>query len=1260
MERLEKLENESIIELANRMLAKRQETGNEVESQIYGIPITTENCQTTEDIEVQLLKVRLEIYENNADAAKNNYLMAAFSEQFKKRDKGPRSPILVMSARAEALAREEQEKREKASDEFYHNFMTKNDIDWNDSNEVYGWMNELVEGINNFDATLPLNEIYSEEELKQLQEKYNTKRLSSAQAIVDELKKHGYTGDKIEINNVDDFNRQYIANYINEIENYGMIITEKYVDVLKEDAKGAEEEIIDVVYRQAQDILAASQDQNIDYEAFNEQKTAIDEELSEVARRRKEINYALDVAKVLPSLEIIANATTAIQVSTDIKKEDLEAKLADIEKNFSKTLDGNQGPTTPVSNQSEPDKDKDGYLSYDEDYKAKMDVRYCFIKEKAEQLIQQTANKIEQGNREQVEKYQNLVDHYKNQLKNIIENEAAKQNTLQPNYQPNFTKKKTLRPKIDESFLRNTAGQFNIAEEQQAKQAFLKINSNQNEKLTQEELEEFKEAIDNLKSKNSYSIYLEPLEKALNEFTQYYNQENNPVPIERPKIDESFLRNTAGQFNIAEEQQAKQAFLKINSNSNPEMSKEELLEFKEAVDNLREKNANSIYLEPLTEALQDYTDYYNSVNNRKVAELVDNNLSQNMQRPKLDESFLRNTAGQFNIAEEQQAKQAFLKINSNQNEKLTRKELDEFKEAIDRLKDKNANSVYLEPLAKSLNEFIDYYNTENGLKAPEKPKIDESFLRSTAGQFNIAEEQQAKQVFYKINNNPSDEISAEDLINFKQSLDDLKHANEYSVYLQPLNEALQKFANYKIKYDQYLAKQAQQPVNNNRKQGLEAIYTNVSKLEQTTDQVERKAILDSINNEVKEMLTSKTINNSEVENIKALLEGEQNLLSSKAKKVTINFPIDDLDKELKDRIRNNESKEKVEETLRKIAQPIIDNLNHASKKYEANLNILKNGTPEEKDRVMNEYKKNGAGLDTSKLTSDVIIARLANRIQNIQAEKQDLEQKINEYIELYEKVKNKDYPDPKKDDSNRKKQDKQSILKLDDEEVDKLTEPNTKLRGILNSLKKQAKKVLNWIKEHPVKAAALLATTGIIGTIAISGISAFRNDKVAEVEKTAKEISQEADDELIAESPIASAVDEAIQQVSTETAVVDNNNIATQVLADEQARIATGSDAVYKDIHSAATQQNQLYAQSSSVQDIWQNTNVEAGKMYQVEADGTLSEINGVDALVQAGNEGKTIVSTWQNEDGTLARSVITPSEFGQSLENAEENTRTR
>ena len=87
MERLEMLENETIIELATRMLAKRQETGNEIESSIYGITVSTENCQNPEDIELQLLKARIEIYEKNAEEAKHNYLMAAFAEQYQKEKK---------------------------------------------------------------------------------------------------------------------------------------------------------------------------------------------------------------------------------------------------------------------------------------------------------------------------------------------------------------------------------------------------------------------------------------------------------------------------------------------------------------------------------------------------------------------------------------------------------------------------------------------------------------------------------------------------------------------------------------------------------------------------------------------------------------------------------------------------------------------------------------------------------------------------------------------------------------------------------------------------------------------------------------------------------------------------------------------------------------------------------------------------------------------------------------------------------------------
>ena len=180
-----------------------------------------------------------------------------------------------------------------------------------------------------------------------------------------------------------------------------------------------------------------------------------------------------------------------------------------------------------------------------------------------------------------------------------------------------------------------------------------------------------------------------------------------------------------------------------------------------------------------------------------------------------------------------------------------------------------------------------------------------------------------------------------------------------------------------------------------------------------------------------------------------------------------------------------------------------------------------------------------------------------------------------------------------------------------------------------------------------------------MGITAVVGISSALNNAKGETNEEQTEISQEAET-LATQTPIEKTVEDAMQQTVAETPVLDNSDIANQVLADEQARIASGNDAVYQDIHSAANEQNQLYAQSSDVQAIWQNTNVEAGKMYQVEADGSLSEIHGVDALVQAGNEGKTIVSTWQNEDGTLGRSVITPSEFGQSMENVEESAKTR
>ena len=1234
MERLEKLENESIIELANRMLAKRQETGNEVESQIYGIPITTENCQTAEDIEVQLLKARLEIYESNADAAKHNYLMAAFAEQFKKREKGPSSPISVLSTKAETLARAEQEKREKASDEFYHNFMNKNDIDWNNSNEVYGWMNELVEGINNFDATLPLNEIYSEEELKQLQEKYNTKRLSSAQVIVDELKNHGYTGDKIEINNIDDFNRQYIANYINELEEYGMIITEKYVDTLKENAKGAEDEIINVVYRQAQDMLAASQDQNIDYEAFNEQKTAIDEEISEVARRRKEINYVLDVAKVLPSLEIIANATTAIQVSTDIKKEDLEAKLADIEKDFSKTLNGNQEPTTPVSVQPEPGKDTDEYLSYEETYMQHMNEISSKITENVEKLIEAIyQNEIEKANTQI-----STSSEYDNILKKI--KSKAEENRKNIDALPS-----ALKPTIDTSEILKLkpSGQISSNDETWAIQNFYKVNRGE---ATEADLKKTNELIEKIPD----SPYYQPLKDAMEKWEPYYTEKYHPEIIaqrlddaKKPTIDTDAIWSLTQSKNN-DELWALQYFYKINRG---EANETELKEEQERI----EKIQGSPYYQPLKDAMEKWEPYYTEKYHPEIiAQRLDD-----AKKPTIDTDAIWSLTQSKNN-DELWALQYFYKINRGE---ANETELKEEQERIEKIQ----GSPYYQPLKEAMEKWEPYYTEKyhpeiiaQRLDDAKKPTIDtNAILRlKPAGVVDTNDETWAIQNFYKVNRGEATEA-------------DLKRTNELiekipeSPYYQALKDAMEKWSSYyRQKYNPEKEK-----ANLEQKSDIYNQIIELNKDNKLSDKVAFGSLLAEAKK--KNIFTAEELKNFEELLAQGNKQQTQEQLRDQAVKKRDNRlkNLETQKSELNKLVKDRASKEEVEAKLREIAQP-INAIDQKIKTLETNLNNIKSTDTNLVDKIVAQWRNKAPDyVDKSKITPEAIAARLTETLQNRKHLKESLDpdlkldQKISDFMELYEKVKNKDYPGPKKDDSNGKKQGKQNILKLDDEEVEKLTEPNTKLRGILNSLKKQAKKVLNWIKEHPVKAVALLTTTGLVGLAAVVGIGGALNNTKDETNKEQTGITQEAET-TTTQTPTEEAVDNAMQQTVAETPVVDNNNIATQVLADEQARIATGSDAVYKDIHSAATQQNQLYAQSSSVQDIWQNTNVEAGKMYQIEADGSLSEINGADALVQAGNEGKTIVSTWQNEDGTLGRSVITPSEFGQSLENAEENARTR
>ncbi len=1236
MERLEMLENETIIELANRMLAKRQETGNEVESSIYGITVSTENCQKPEDIELQLLKTRIETYERNAEEAEHNYLMATFAEQYQKREKGPSFPILVLSPQAEEVQRKEQDKQKEASNQFYLDFQTKNDIDWNNSDEVYGWMATIIDDLNNFDARLPLNEIYSEEELSQLQQKYQTEHLSSAQVVLDELKKHGYTGEKIEIHSKDDFNRQYIANYINELEKYGMLLTEKYVDVLKDGGKEAEEEIINVVYRQAQDVLENSQDKNIDRVAFDDKKMEIAEEISDVTRRREKINFILDVAKAAPSLELIANATTAVQVSTDIKKENLETKLATIVKNSTNLLNNEQTPETPVMEDPDLTKEVQDYLSYEEDYKAKMNNIYSSITEDVEQLIEALYQKESQQAKRNTQVA--ASEEYNKVLQKVKTNAQKTKESLD-------SLPSGLMPIIDTSEILKLkpSGQINTNDETWAIQNFYKVNRGE---ATEADIQRTNELIEKIPD----SPYYQSLKDAMEKWEPYYTEKYHPEIIaqrlddaKKPTIDTSEILKLkpSGQINTNDETWAIQNFYKVNRGEATETDIQRTNE-------LIEKIPDSPYYQPLKDAMEKWEPYYTEKYHPEIiAQRIDD-----AKKPKIDTGAIWNLTQSRNN-DELWALQYFYKVNRGE---ATEAELKAEQERIEKIQ----GSPYYQPLKDAMEKWEPYYTEKyhpeiiaQRIDDAKKPKIDMNTIwyAAPSGRIKSNDETWAIQNFYKVNKGEATEAEL-------KAEKELIEKIQGSPYYQPLKEAMEKWESYyNEKYNPRNEK--------NKLEQKTAIYNQILDLNKDNKLSDKEKLSNLLSD----------ARNKNIFTTEELKDFEELLVQGSKEQAPIQLP-NQADKAKEDRLQNLEnkkqelnelvkgqaSKEEVEAKLREIAKPILENLDRQIKNLEFNLNNIKSSDADLVNKIIAEWQRKAPNnIDKSKITAEAITQALNKQLQSKLKEKQDLEQKISDFVQLHEKIKNKDYPGLKKDEP-KKDEPPKNILTLDDEEVEGLTNPSNKLRDKINRLKNKGvvKTILGWIKEHPVKAVALLATTGIIGVVAVAGIGSLMGNKVAEVEKPTKEVSQEADDGLIAQSPIADTVDEAIQQATNEAPTVDNNSIANQVLADEQARIATGSDAVYQDVHSAASEQNKQYAQSSDVQSIWQNATVEAGKMYQVEANGALTELNGVDALVQAGNEGKTIISTWQNEDGTLGRSVITPSEFGQSMENAEESAKTR
>ena len=952
------LENETIIELANRMLAKRQETGNEVESSIYGITVSTENCQKPEDIELQLLKTRIETYERNAEEAEHNYLMATFAEQYQKREKGPSFPILVLSPQAEEVQRKEQDKQKEASNQFYLDFQTKNDIDWNNSDEVYGWMATIIDDLNNFDARLPLNEIYSEEELSQLQQKYQTEHLSSAQVVLDELKKHGYTGEKIEIHSKDDFNRQYIANYINELEKYGMLLTEKYVDVLKDGGKEAEEEIINVVYRQAQDVLENSQDKNIDRVAFDDKKMEIAEEISDVTRRREKINFILDVAKAAPSLELIANATTAVQVSTDIKKENLETKLATIVKNSTNLLNNEQTPETPVMEDPDLTKEVQDYLSYEEDYKAKMNNIYSSITEDVEQLIEALYQKESQQAKRNTQVA--ASEEYNKVLQKVKTNAQKTKESLD-------SLPSGLMPIIDTSEILKLkpSGQINTNDETWAIQNFYKVNRGE---ATEADIQRTNELIEKIPD----SPYYQSLKDAMEKWEPYYTEKYHPEIIaqrlddaKKPTIDTSEILKLkpSGQINTNDETWAIQNFYKVNRGEATETDIQRTNE-------LIEKIPDSPYYQPLKDAMEKWEPYYTEKYHPEIiAQRIDD-----AKKPKIDMNTIWYAApsGRIKSNDETWAIQNFYKVNKGE---ATEAELKAEKELIEKIQ----GSPYYQPLKEAMEKWESYYNEKYN------PRNEKNKLEQKTAIYNQI-----------LDLNKDNKLSDKEKLS--NLLSDARNKNIFTT------EELKDF---------------------------EELLVQGSK-EQAPIQLPNQAD-------------------------KAKEDRLQNLENKK--------------QELNELVKGQASKEEVEAKSREIAKPILENLDRQIKNLEFNLNNIKSSDADLVNKIIAEWQRKAPNnIDKSKITAEAITQALNKQLQSKLKEKQDLEQKISDFVQLHEKIKNKDYPGLKKDEP-KKDEPPKNILTLDDEEVEGLTNPSNKLRDKINRLKNKGvvKTILGWIKNTQLK-----------------------------------------------------------------------------------------------------------------------------------------------------------------------------------------------
>lgn len=197
-----------------RMMNKKSEINQEVKLVLNNMEINTVDCNNINDMLVKYSDLIFKEYEQYQTNSLNNKSVNDAVWLFK-------TPRGNRYDGSEENREEIVSKISEKTREYQLLFSKKDQIDFNNPNEVFNWIVSLTPYINNHALTLPVGV-------------ENSEYRSQDKLLIAILNKNGYTSGKKDVHNINDFYNQQIANQIEQLEKYGFFITE-YTDMKEED-----------------------------------------------------------------------------------------------------------------------------------------------------------------------------------------------------------------------------------------------------------------------------------------------------------------------------------------------------------------------------------------------------------------------------------------------------------------------------------------------------------------------------------------------------------------------------------------------------------------------------------------------------------------------------------------------------------------------------------------------------------------------------------------------------------------------------------------------------------------------------------------------------------------------------------------------------------------------------------------------------------------------------------------------------------------